>query len=189
MLWAKKYIVANPTEKAIVIFVTDGLPNGCNNDVGDIADIAADGYASGVITYGVGLEGSGTDVMDAVAQAGGTGQGIYIGAVNAEQELLEALQTIQGSQVACDFQIPEPAPGEELDPNKVNVTYTASDGTQTTIGQVAALEDCSGTGGWYYDNPAAPSTISFCPSTCQTVQADPEAKINIILGCATEQAE
>ncbi len=188
--WAQDYMAAHPTEKAVVVLVTDGQPNGCNENTSAIAGLAGQALAAaGVYTYAVGLEGSSESVMNAIAAEGGTGQGIFIGNGNAEAELLAALQAIQGSQVACEFQMPESQNGETIDPAKVNVTYTSGSGSPDTIGQVANAAACGNGGGWYYDNPAAPTTITLCPATCSTVQADEEAKIAIVVGCATEPAD
>jgi len=184
--WATAYADAHPTEKEVVILVTDGEPNGCNEDIDDIAQLASDALADhNVSTYAVGLEGSAEAQMNHIAEAGGTGQGIFIGSGNAQAELLAALKAIQGSQVSCVFAMPEGDPSAPVDPNKVNVNYTSGSSDPETIGQVSSAAECQN-GGWYYDDPIDPSTITLCPPTCATVQADPEAKMEILLGCATQ---
>lgn len=188
--WAKDYAAAHPAEKAVVIYVTDGEPNGCDENSDNIAALAGEAFtSSGIYTYSVGLEGSNEGLMNLIAEQGGTTQGIFIGSgANAEQELLQALKAIQGSQVACEFAMPTPAPGETIDPAKVNVEYTpGSGGNPSTIGQVSDAAACT-SGGWYYDNPAEPTKIVLCPDTCQAVQSDTEAKIRVVLGCATTPA-
>lgn len=186
--WASNYLQTNPDEKAIVIFVTDGAPNGCQEGTNAIAGIAAQAYVdSGVLTYAVGLQGSNETLMNLIADQGGTGQGIFIGAgANAEQELLTALQAIQGAQLACSFQMPQPAPGETLDPGKINVEYTPAGGMPQTLPQVANAGACTAAGGWYYDNPAAPTMINLCPDTCTAVQADAMGSIRVVVGCETQ---
>lgn len=187
--WARNYLTANPTEKAVVIFVTDGAPNGCGNDANMIAGVAAQAYVdAGILTYSVGLEGSNESLMDLIANQGGTGDAILIGAgANAEQELLTALQAIQGAQLACSFQMPQPAPGETIDPAKVNVEYTPAGGMAQTVPQVADAGACTAAGGWYYDNPTAPTMINLCPDTCNAVQADAMGgAIRVIVGCETQ---
>lgn len=184
--FTKAYQQAHPTEKTVVVLVTDGAPNGCDEDIADIAALATDARTTrGVLTYAVGMEGSRTDDMNQIATAGGTGQGIFIGAGNAQAELLAALKAIQGSQVACEFQFPTSgADGGVPDPTKINVNYT-SGSNEERVGQVTGPGNCSG-GGWYYDNPTQPTTITFCPSTCTEVQADPNADIEILIGCSTQ---
>ncbi len=138
-----------------------------------------------MLTYAVGMEGSQTAQINQIAQAGGTNQGIFIGTGNAQAELLAALKAIQGSQVACEFAMPTSTTGEAVDPYKVNVNYTPGGGSKETLGQVASATDCAN-GGWYYDNPTAPTKITLCPSTCATIQADKAAKLEVLLGCATQ---
>jgi len=189
--WARDYLLTAPTEKAVAIFVTDGEPNLCTEDSDAIAALAGEGFTNGGIpTYAVGLEGSNEELMNDIALQGGTNEAIFIGSGgNAQQDLLDALKAIQGSQVACSFQMPEAAPGETIDPSKVNVEYTpSSGGNPASIGQVQNEADCAANGGWYYDNPAAPTTINLCPSTCNVVQTDIDAKIRVVLGCATTPA-
>jgi len=189
--WATEYTTTvEGTEKVVVILVTDGEPTACDTDINVIAGYAADAYATaGVPTFAVGMAGSFEADMDAIAQAGNTGEGIFIGNGNAQADLLAALQAIQASQVSCVFAMPEGVPGKPLDPSKVNVNYTAGGTTDPqTIGQVVDEAACGASGGWFYDDPANPAIITLCPSTCSAVQGDEAAKIEIIVGCDTQPA-
>ena len=191
--WAADYQTAHPAEKTVVVLVTDGEPNGCDENINHIASLAAATLAaSGVLTYAVGLAGSNQATMDTIASAGGTMLGIQIGNGNASAELLAALKAIQGNQVACTFQMPTMGSmGEAIDPALVNVNYTPGNGGAVVeFGQVANLAACTAqVGGWFYDNPTKPTTLTLCPTTCTSVQADQKAKIQILLGCATKPAQ
>ena len=57
-------------------------------------------------------------------------------------------------------------------------------GTQRDFGRVSSPAACV-EGGWHFDNSDAPARILACPETCETLEALPEAKIDILLGCAT----
>src|SRR5690606_3458336 len=60
---------------------------------------------------------------------------------------------VSGSQVSCELLIPEPPPGETIDPTKVNVRYQAGGvAPGVTLPQVPSAADCTATGGWYYDD-------------------------------------
>ena len=191
--WAADYQTAHPSEKTVVVLVTDGEPNGCDENVNHIAQLAAVTMAAnGVLTYAVGLVGSNMGTIDTIASAGGTSQGFFVGNGNASADLLAALKAIQGSQVACTFQMPTMGTmGETIDPTLVNVNYTPGNGgADVTFGQVANQAACTAQkGGWFYDNQAKPTTITLCPTTCTVVQADQKAKIQIELGCATKPAQ
>lgn len=190
--WAAEYVAAKPNEKAVVVLVTDGSPNGCNESINAISSLAADAQASSeVLTYAVGLKGSNEGDMNAIASAGGTSSGFFVDAgANAVNDLVAALQTIQGSQVACEFSMPQTdGNGNSIDPEKVNVLYSSQGGAEVTIGQVSDAGSCTDqVGGWYYDDPSAPSTITLCPSTCAAVQSDQAAKVSVEFGCATKPA-
>ncbi len=180
--WATAFNDSAPeTEKAVVLFVTDGEPSGCIQDTPGIAAIAAEGYDAGVPTYVVGLEGSNTNQLNQIAQRGGTGSAIFVGDGNAEQDLLEALSEIRGRALACDFPLPE---GENVDPNKINVTFT-DNGTENQWTKVNTAGDCGTTAGWYFDDNANPRGVILCPAACEVAGSSTEGQLEVILGCQT----
>jgi hypothetical protein len=71
--------------------------------------------------------------------------------------------------------------------NQVNIVYTpGGGGSPMTVPQVSGASACPATGNaWYYDNPAAPTEIVLCSSTCGTVEADTTGSVGITLGCTT----
>jgi hypothetical protein len=184
--WAVAYQKAHPAEKTAVILVTDGQPNGCDENITHIAKLAADAKAAAsVFTYAVGLQGSAQSDMDTIAAAGGTTKGFFIGNGNAQQDLENALKAIQGNQLACEYQMPT---GNNVDPTKVNVSYTPGGGGMVQdLGQVKSAADCTPQkGGWYYDDATNPTKITLCDATCTAVQTDAMGRIDILLGCDTK---
>jgi von Willebrand factor type A domain len=185
--WAAAQRAKTPDENSVVVLVTDGEANGCNNDVGDIAQLAADALAAtGVRTYAIGLTGSQQRDINQIARAGGTEQGIFVSdGANTEQELLAALGDIRGQVLDCDFAVPEAKPGLDVDLSLINVNFTPTGGMPSTLAQVGSETACADQPGWYYDNPSAPTRIVLCPTSCTTVTADGMAKLDILLGCST----
>jgi len=57
-------------------------------------------------------------------------------------------------------------------------------GATTIIPFVEGAAGCTGAG-WYYDDPAAPTTITLCGASCSTVSADTEGRVDVTLGCQT----
>lgn len=93
---------------------------------------------------------------------------------------------VTGSQLACELELPEAEPGSTLDPNRVSVTYKeGGTGSPTTLDQVPSAAACA-SGDWYYDDPAAPTRIVLCPSTCAAIQADENASVAIQVGCSVQ---
>lgn len=181
--WAQDYRAANPAAKVAIVLVTDGEPNGCG-EVDDVVSVASLGAAQSVPTYAVGLLGSAESTIDAIASAGGTTTGFFIGGANTEADLLAALLAIQGQQIACELTIPE---GDDVDPTKVNVTFTPDGGAEQTIPQVDGAGSCGAAGGWYYDDPSAPTKIILCDATCEDIQGQ-SGELGLVLGCETVQA-
>jgi len=89
------------------------------------------------------------------------------------------------AKLPCTFTLPKPDSGE-LDPTKVNVVYTSGTGTKQTLVYVANKDACTAAGGWYYDDPAKPTVVNLCPTSCTTVSADKTGKVDVALGCATK---
>jgi hypothetical protein len=93
---------------------------------------------------------------------------------------------VTGSQLACEWAIPAPGTGATFESNKVNVQVaTTASLAPETVFYVDSAGQCTPQGGWYYDNAVNPSRIFVCPSVCDTVKADTNAKIDILFGCAT----
>lgn len=90
------------------------------------------------------------------------------------------------TRIDCDIPIPEPPEGMVLDPSLVNVVVRTADGEEDLV-NVGTEDDCGAAGGWAYDDPADPSTVHLCPTTCDAVQASEgeERGVDIQFGCAT----
>ncbi|MEZ4298226.1 MAG: VWA domain-containing protein [Polyangiaceae bacterium] len=92
---------------------------------------------------------------------------------------------VQSAELSCEYDIPPPPEGETLDPALVNVNYTPTGQPKMAILNVKTPADCGAKGGWYYDNPAAPTKIIMCPGTCDTLKADTTGKVEVLFGCET----
>lgn len=97
-----------------------------------------------------------------------------------------AQAVISNKKIGCDWQIPPPPAGETLDPAKVNVNFTPEGQPTAAVPGVASAAKCDPQkGGWYYDDPTNPSQVIACPATCTAIQAQQNAKIDILFGCDT----
>jgi len=99
-----------------------------------------------------------------------------------------ATAVINASSIPCVYDIPPPPNGEEIDYGKVNVAYkpNANANGQPIFNVPGGQGDCDNSGGWYYDDPANPSQILLCPSTCDAVQGSTEGSVTVKFGCATQ---
>ncbi|MBW2533640.1 MAG: VWA domain-containing protein [Deltaproteobacteria bacterium] len=176
------------TERVVVVFLTDGEPTVCDLNVHNIAAQAAGAYAQAeVLTFAVGLQGSYEPTLDLIAQNGQTGQGFFIGSGNVQADLVNALNAIRETVMACSFAMPDSGdPNQPVDPTRVNVTFTSGGGSPWTIPQVPGEAQCGTGGGWYYDDPANPQSINLCDATCDSVQGDLDGRIEVVLGCTTQ---
>ncbi|MCC6216600.1 MAG: hypothetical protein IT376_17195 [Polyangiaceae bacterium] len=149
-------------------------------------------YAFGVIpiTGCLGVFGSGamagTVYAQLIQQTGGAQGQICSG--DWTQVFQAIQQSVVESAVSCEYVIPPPPPGETLDANKVNVDYypqgSGSPGSVQPVLRVSGIGDCKpGQGLWYYDDNAAPTRILLCPQTCDAVQSNPAAQIDVLFGC------
>ncbi|MCC6214693.1 MAG: VWA domain-containing protein [Polyangiaceae bacterium] len=192
--WTAANRVAGRT--MIGILITDGLPNGCSTNTATLAGIASGHLAAtGIRTFAIGIEGADYGVLEQIALGGGgpshtTGCGPgyatchhYDAGTGSSQPLIDALAAIQGSAIGCTYQMPQTDAGV-VDPDQVSLEYRAGGtGAPQSVPRVADQSQCGTSGGWYYDNPVAPSTLQLCPSTCGVIQNDGTAKVDILLGC------
>lgn len=197
-IWASD----NPSHRVLSLLVTDGVPTECVAEpdadptgIEGVRAIAAAGLAAtpSISTYVIGVFGpNDTDAaanLGQIARAGGSDNAFIVDtSMNVEQELLSALATIRGAQLACEFQIPEPDAGNTLDYSQVNVEFKDGDETETLF-YWADPDQCDATtGGWYYDvapGDGVPSKIVACPASCTRFQDASEGSVSIALGCAT----
>jgi hypothetical protein len=186
--WAEARQASVPNESHIVVFVTDGQPYGsCINGTAQntneqLAVQAGNSYTtSGIRTYTIGMIGANNAALDKIASAGGTNQAFVIDGTDPSQvadQLSSAFKTIAGENVSCDFTLPNQG---LFDPNNATVTYTSGAGTAISLDKQNDASAC-GTG-WYYDDPANPTTATLCPDSCSTAKQDTNARVEIRLAC------
>lgn len=183
---ATAYQDQNPDHKVIVVFASDGEPNGCpgnQNDIPVIASLAASAYNyNGVETYVIAISGANVGNLNQIAAAGGTGQAYDVTA--DVTQFAAKMEEIRAAALSCEFGIPDPPLGETLDFDLVNVQYTPG-GTTTplTFPKVENAAACGNGQGWYYDDNASPTQIFLCPASCTDVQGDAEADMKVLFGC------
>lgn len=123
--------------------------------------------------------------IDLVAQTGGVAGDLCLQDFAPVFDAL-ADAVIGASMLDCEWTIPPPPPGETLNPALVNVQYTPSaTGTAETVFHHDSVTGCGANEGWHYDNNAAPAQVIACPATCTRLQADPNAKLDVLFGCET----
>ncbi|HVU02407.1 MAG TPA: vWA domain-containing protein [Polyangiaceae bacterium] len=188
--YATTWATAHPNEKTIVVLATDGDPSGCdgNNNVNTIAtNLVAPALAGrpSIMTFVVGV-GSSLASLNQIAAAGGTQQAFIVDTAGSDPggEFLRAMQNITTSALlGCQYGIPNPPSGAP-DFTKVNVQITPSSGTPTILPGVPNQAACAGAGGWFYDNPSAPTQIILCDASCQSVSSA-GSNVQVLLGCGT----
>lgn len=82
-------------------------------------------------------------------------------------------------QVACEFAIPAPPPGKQLEPDKVAVSYVSGNGSaDQDFLQVLDPADC-GADAFYLEG----NSIVLCPEACAFVQSDGNARVDVLFTC------
>jgi hypothetical protein len=185
--YADGWATAHPGRKTVVVLCTDGDPTGCTgNDVPTISSqVVAPQLAMSpsMMTFVIGV-GSSLTSLNALAQAGGTGQAFVVDtSANVAQQFTDALNKIRGQAVPCDFKVPNDG---TVDPNKVNVEYTPpnSGSPQTILNVPNGAADCQNNDGWYYNSDK--TLLSVCPKTCNTLLQG--GQVSVVLGCPTQIA-
>ena len=183
--WASQH----PERKPLLVLATDGEPSGCDpNTPQDAANIAARALSGPhqIRTFVIGV-GRSLVSLNLVAQAGGTDHAFLVDTGgDVAKEFADALDQIRGAATSCDFSIPDASSGDEpIDATKVNVSYIPNGSSSPTrVAQtfMGDPQNCDSNGGWYYDDPAAPTMIKLCDATCQSLST---GSIQVEFGCDT----
>ncbi|HEX2878688.1 MAG TPA: hypothetical protein VHO25_04045 [Polyangiaceae bacterium] len=155
-----------PTE-AIVTTICNGPDSGSSNDDG-VGAGAGYQYLS-QMTGGLRYSNCLNDDFDAIFNAIAEG-------------------VIEGAVVNCDFEIPDPASGDEINFDNVTVTYLEGGNTANGLNRVNDVGDCAGDDEYYLGVQGDAGGQDFnrvflCPDTCTRVQADADAEISVGFGC------
>lgn len=197
----------NPDQGCVAVLITDGAASDCSaRDAQALATIAGNAREQGVVTFAAGMQGANFSVLDAIAQAGGgdcslNGEGFacdltsepdaFVGALERIRERLRTqtrLETRTESvlqTLPCQWDIPASPPGKSFDRERVNVELSSNGAKPQSLPAVSEAANCTPNGGWYYDDPQAPSSIEVCPSTCAEIEPDAMARVDILFGCKT----
>jgi len=203
--YAQEWGAAHPDRKAIVVLATDGAPTGgCSPsrraEIAALASVGA-GAKVPVLTYTIGVfspedpENPSTDSTEgpanirAIASAGKGDAFVLSDQRDVTAQFIDALNSVRGHGLSCEFRVPESEDGKEVDYGKVNVEFTPKAGEEARV--IPYLDDaalCDTQGGWYYvTDPASgtPRGIVACGATCDQLMGSVTGKVNIRVGCAT----
>jgi len=189
---------ANNGRRAVLVIVSDGVPEGCGPSATVVLDLqAAAARNPPISTYVVGVFGGNElpevrATIDSFATAGGTGTPFIVTAnEQLTEKFLAALNQIRGAALSCDIAIPPPASGQ-IDFGRVNVHVDGTGGPVDLV-YVERADRCGmAPNGWYYDvdpTTTSPSRVQLCPGVCERLKADPKASIELRFGCKTRIIE
>jgi hypothetical protein len=185
--YATGYAQTHPGRTVAIIFASDGVPTECTNNNNNIAGAAAVAQAAAmgtppIRTYVLGV-GPRLDNLNEIAVAGGT-QKAHLIESGGSAELIAALNEIRKNALTCDYQIPV-IPGRPLDLNFVNIKVRvgAPPASEQQILRVDSAAQCGAQGGWYFDNPSAPTRIQLCPTTCDPLLKTTGSGLTVLIGC------
>ena len=179
---ARQWASAHPERPTIVVLATDGFPSVCEpSDSTAIAQsVVAPAFAATpkVKTFVIGAAKEDLSSLSSISHAGGTGSAVIIAdSAQSTQQIADAFVRISHTDLACTYTLPE-LDGATVDPDRVNVRFTAP-GKEPTLLHLVTASSCA-SGGFYYDDPHAPTRVSLCSSTCDQLLV---GRVELILGC------
>jgi hypothetical protein len=84
--------------------------------------------------------------------------------------------------VACDFAIPPPPPGLELNLDNIAISYASGTaGTTEQLGQAPSADDCQDDA--FY---IAGGRLNLCPGSCASIRSDPLAAVSVLFTCESQ---
>jgi len=176
----------------IGVLITDGVPNSCAPDDADTLGNVAQAHLqdTGIKTYVIGMTGANFTTLETIAEHGGApahaqycAQGAaqchYYNVGNGDSQVfINVLNKIQQTAIGCTYNMPVAEAGI-IDPNQISVEYEPGNGAPQPLNKVANAAACQADS-WYF---GANDSIILCPQTCTEVQADLQAKVQILVAC------
>jgi hypothetical protein len=89
-----------------------------------------------------------------------------------------AKDVIVSTSLTCDFAIPAPPSGRQLELDKIAVSYKSSGMLVDDYGQVANASECR-PDAFYIEN----NRVYLCPEVCQTISKDPMGSVDVLFTC------
>jgi hypothetical protein len=185
-----------------LVLLTDGSESCTPADVpGLVSTQVPNAFSVGIRTFSIGVPGSegARGLLSQIAFAGGTAATSTCDHAGTKDvgdchfdmttsqdfaaDLRKALATITGKALTCTFDVPAGPAGIPVDRTRVNVNFTPGGGALTPILQDNTSPCDQGADGWQYAD--GETKIILCGSTCAKVKSDPNARIDIVLGCRT----
>jgi hypothetical protein len=89
-------------------------------------------------------------------------------------------RVIDQSDIACDFPVPAPPVGREIDLDQVAVSieHEGTGAAATLLGQARLASDCQ-SDAFYIQGGA----IQLCPDVCSAVRGETGARVDVLFGC------
>lgn len=179
----------------VLVLVTDGYPQNCSdNDIRSVVDAVA-ARASRTPTYVIGIanppltDSDGNKAPETVLNltqiaVAGKGEAFLIDTGSPAQTsaaFTAAMNRIRGAvAISCNLAIPPRPNGLVFERDKVAVTYRSGAAVTELVYDAA----CAVPNAWHYDDPSAPREIVLCDGSCNAVQADPAAVIDVTFTCS-----
>lgn len=96
--------------------------------------------------------------------------------------LSDALSNITKSLISCKYAVPTPPNSATLANGNVNMVFQSGTGDYLMV-LPNSDGTCTSNKGWAYTD-ASKTEVEICGTTCDLLQNDPTAKLNIVFGCA-----
>ena len=126
---------------------------------------------------------AGTVYLDLIALTGGIHGDLCQQDFTQVFDVLSS-EVIQDSGLPCAWPIPEPAEGQTLDLDQVEIEFDDGMGTELSIPRIAGVAACADVSdGWYYNDLEPPTTLQVCPQTCTRMQLAPKGSLRIEFAC------
>lgn len=97
--------------------------------------------------------------------------------------LAQAIAKIRGAAVGCVYPLPAAPPGEEIDPEAVNVVVTLEGMQHEVLKRADTADTCELDGCWDYD---AKGNVELLGKACTEVNAATSVDVQIFFGCASK---
>lgn len=163
--YANAWLAVNPTRDARFVLISDDLPNAClPMDPVLLGVELADRGTNTAHPYLI-ATGSSSEVASTLYMSNPGHTFVIDESGDTKAQIVKALSNIDAPPV-CEVELPKLPNGATPDPGSLGVVNVET-GVPTAVMRVSDLSACAASGGYYFDDPATPSRVILCPSTCE----------------------
>ncbi|MBW2453772.1 MAG: VWA domain-containing protein [Deltaproteobacteria bacterium] len=182
---ARKHVVIITDDNAAAPYIDDGatfIDTFTALQPGSVADFTA--HAVYCFTAGGACWNPGSVYQHLVNLTGGIHGDLALQDFGPIFDVLAEKIVTDGAPLPCVITVPKPPDDKVLDVASVQVSFVDESYNVHALPPMESASSCTlASGGWFFDDPDAPTSIRLCPASCDLVTTSAGGQLRVSLAC------